>query len=70
MAKNDPTSEMGNAIGAAEPARDGGTAASGLRPQLAYTDLREWIEEARKLGEIREVGGLTWQNAARRAVSR
>ena len=29
--------------------------------ELAYTDLREWIEEARKLGEVREVKGLNWQ---------
>ncbi len=28
---------------------------------LAYTDLREWIEEARKLGEVREASGLSWQ---------
>jgi len=64
MAKDDlNSSAMGNAIGAAEPGRAGGAAAaSGLRPQIAYTDLREWIEEARKLGEIREVGGLTWQH--------
>ncbi len=64
MAKDDlNSSAMGNAIGAAEPGRAGGaSAASGLRPQIAYTDLREWIEEARKLGEIREVGGLTWQH--------
>ncbi len=61
MAKSDPTPGMGNAIGGAEPARAGATAAE-LRPQIAYTDLREWIEEARKLGEIREVAGLTWQN--------
>ena len=55
MAKDDlNSSAMGNAIGAAEPGRAGGAAAaSGLRPQIAYTDLREWIEEARKLGEIR-----------------
>src|ERR1700720_2906465 len=63
MAKDDPkSSEMGNAIGDAETARAGGASISDLRPQVAYTDLREWIEEARKLGEIREVGGLTWQN--------
>jgi hypothetical protein len=36
MANDDPTSEMGNAIGTAEPARAGGTAASDLRPQIAY----------------------------------
>jgi 4-hydroxy-3-polyprenylbenzoate decarboxylase len=64
MAKDDVNSSaMGNAIGAAEAGRAGGAAAaSGLRPQIAYTDLREWIEEARRLGEVREVGGLTWQH--------
>src|SRR5258708_27877068 len=63
MAKDDPNSSgMGNAIGGAETVRAGGAADSGLRPQIAYTDLREWIEEARKLGEIREVRGLTWQS--------
>src|ERR1700730_4320815 len=62
MAKDDPkSSEMGNAIDNAQAARAGGTSVSDLRPQVAYTDLREWIEEARKLGEIREVKGLTWQ---------
>jgi UbiD family decarboxylase len=35
--------------------------AEGLRPNIAYSDLREWIEEARSLGEIREVKGLNWQ---------
>src|ERR1700704_4261326 len=30
-------------------------------PHVGYTDLREWIEEARKLGEVREVKGLSWQ---------
>ena len=24
--------------------------------------MREWIEEARKLGEVREASGLTWQD--------
>ena len=32
-----------------------------IKAELAYTDLREWIEEARKLGEVREVNGLNWQ---------
>jgi UbiD family decarboxylase len=36
-------------------------AASNRAPQLAYDDLRKWIEEARKLGEIKEVKGLSWQ---------
>src|SRR5258708_20055863 len=56
MAGSDPKSDqMGNVIGA------GGVAGSDTKPQLAYTDLREWIAEARKLGEIREVKGLSWQ---------
>src|SRR5215510_14610271 len=62
MARDDLASQMGNAIGDAQAARAGATPVSDLRPRLAYTDLREWIEEARKLGEIREVKGLTWQS--------
>src|SRR5271163_2653538 len=63
MPKDDPNSSgTGTAVGGAETARGGSAAASGPVPQIAYTDLREWIEEARKLGEIREVRGLTWQS--------
>jgi len=36
-------------------------AGSNIAPHLAYHDLRQWIEEARKLGEIKEVQGLSWQ---------
>src|SRR5262249_61914946 len=54
-AESSKSDGMGNAIGGA------GGAVSDLRPQVAYTDLREWIEEARKLGEIREVKGLSWE---------
>ncbi|MCC6887337.1 MAG: UbiD family decarboxylase [Hyphomicrobiales bacterium] len=36
-----------------------GTSVSAL---IAYTDLREWIEEARKLGEIRQIKGLSWES--------
>src|SRR5205814_5569773 len=38
-----------------------GETAAGATPQVAYTDLREWIEAARKLGEVRELKGLSWQ---------
>jgi len=31
-------------------------------PRIPYGDLREWIEEAHKLGEIREAKGLSWQH--------
>ncbi len=34
---------------------------SNVTPNVTYTDLREWIEEARKLGEVRDVNGLNWQ---------
>ncbi len=32
-----------------------------IAPHFAYTDLREWIEQARALGEIREVKGANWE---------
>jgi hypothetical protein len=38
-----------------------GAMAGGIRSDLRYRDLREWIEEARALGEIREVKGMSWQ---------
>ena len=57
MAKQDQQPEyMSNVIGT-----PGGAAAEDRTPHVAYTDLREWIEEARRLGEIREVKGLSWQ---------
>ena len=43
-----------NPIGAA-------TAAADTQPQLAYDDLRQWLDEARRLGEVKDVSGLNWQ---------
>ncbi len=51
---------MSNPIGGERRGADGGPG-SNIEPRLAYRDLREWIEEARKLGELREVKGLSWQ---------
>ncbi|MFM1814997.1 MAG: UbiD-like subunit of potential (de) carboxylase, partial [Pseudomonadota bacterium] len=34
---------------------------SNIRPHIGYRDLRDWIAEADKLGEIREVSGLSWE---------
>jgi hypothetical protein len=34
---------------------------SNAAPHLTYHDLRNWIEEARKLVAIKEVKGLSWQ---------
>src|SRR5262249_17201168 len=44
----------------------GGNAASSrigsnTAPHLAYHDLRKWLEEAEKLGEVKKVKGLSWQ---------
>ncbi len=33
----------------------------GQRPQFPYRDLREWITQADRLGEIRVVPGASWQ---------
>jgi hypothetical protein len=46
-------------VGAAK-ARDN-AARCNVAPLLAYDDLRQWLEEAHKLGEVREMSGLTWQ---------
>src|SRR5881275_1445445 len=34
---------------------------SNVKPRLAYDDLRQWLEQARKLGEVKDVSGLSWQ---------
>ena len=47
------------AIGAAKTADAAG--GSNLEPRLCYDDLRQWLEEARKLGEVKVLSGLTWQ---------
>src|SRR6266851_437307 len=54
----DKSDHMGNIIGQADGA---GKPGADAEPHIAYTDLREWIAEARKLGEIREAKGLSWQ---------
>src|SRR5450631_4416627 len=51
---------MSNPIGASAAAA-GAAARSNVDPHLAYDDLRQWIEEARKLGEIKQVQNLSWQ---------
>ena len=37
-------------------------AGSNTAPFLPYHDLRQWLEEAKKLGEVKEVGGLSYQH--------
>ncbi|MGH7248330.1 MAG: hypothetical protein ACREH9_09515, partial [Pseudomonadota bacterium] len=36
-------------------------AGSNTAPYLPYHDLRQWLEEAKKLGEVREVAGLSYE---------
>src|SRR5229473_2939923 len=53
-----PADPMSTAIGA--PVANA-TARSNLEPRLCYDDLRQWLEEARKLGEVKELSGLSYQ---------
>jgi len=32
-----------------------------MKPKFLYEDIRGWIEEARKLGEVKDVKGATWE---------
>ena len=34
---------------------------SKIQPHIAFTDLREWMSEAEKLGELKTVLGASWQ---------
>src|SRR5947209_14658807 len=34
---------------------------SNVAPHIAYDDLREWLVEAERLGEVRTVRGASWQ---------
>ena len=36
-------------------------ARSNVAPRIPYDDLRQWLEEARRLGEVKDVSGLNWQ---------
>ncbi len=70
-AKGQPIDSMGNPIGSsnAKPAKKSSakskaaaaptssSSVADLTPHLPYTDLREWIAEAEKMGEVREVSG-------------
>ena len=59
---------MSNPIGSVTPGTEdprvavaGSNGADGSRPSFAYTDLREWIAQAEKLGEVKIVSGASWQ---------
>jgi 4-hydroxy-3-polyprenylbenzoate decarboxylase len=38
-----------------------GKSRANSKPHIAYDDLREWIAQAEKLGEVRTVRGASWQ---------
>src|SRR3984893_19570108 len=51
---------MSNPIGATS-VPSGAIPRWNVDPRIAYDDLRQGIDEARKLGEIKEVQNLSWQ---------
>jgi UbiD family decarboxylase len=53
----DPMSTALGAGGAAPRAASG----SNTAPHLAYHDMRQWLAEAQRLGEVKIVKGLSWQ---------
>jgi UbiD family decarboxylase len=62
------TDLMSNPLGAAaagtedpRPVVSRGKAVEDLAPNFAYADLREWIDQAEKLVEVRRVSGASWQ---------
>src|SRR5258706_14063269 len=36
-------------------------AGSNAAPHLAYHDLRQWLDEAQRVGEVKTVKGLSWE---------
>lgn len=52
---------VGTAAPGAKESRGGAGPLAGIKVELPYTDLREWIAEAEKLGEIRVVSGASWE---------
>ena len=51
---------MSSPIGTPTALADG-AARSNVAPRLPYDDLRQWLDEARRLGEVKDVSGLSWQ---------
>src|SRR5439155_13623374 len=58
MAKQDAQPD-----GMATPLGGGASAGIGSNtaPHLAYHDLRQWLDAAQQLGEVKAVRGLSWQ---------
>src|SRR2546426_11302940 len=56
-AQPDPMSTPIGAVGKTADA----SARSNVAPRLPYDDLRQWLDEARNLGEVKDVSGLSWQ---------
>ncbi len=55
---------MGTPMGVAGPP----SASPRVEARIPYEDLREWIEQAEELGEIRHVRGATWEEEIGRAA--
>jgi UbiD family decarboxylase len=59
--QNGKTGPVADPKGEPMPVPSGGPPGSNTAPFLPYHDLRQWLDEAHKLGEVREVGGLSYQ---------
>ncbi|HXP30413.1 MAG TPA: UbiD family decarboxylase [Stellaceae bacterium] len=60
MAKQQQPDAMANPIGGS--GQHGVAAPGKVTPKIPYGDLRGWLDEATKLGEVRTVKGLSWQD--------
>src|SRR5882724_9656632 len=62
MAKQDAQPDgMSTPLGGGDSGGGIAGVGSNTAPHLAYHDLRKWLEEAQKLGEVKTVKGLSWQ---------
>ena len=59
MADDMGAEDMGNVVG--KVAGDGAAQRIENELRIPYTDLREWLEEAEKLGEVKHVQGASWE---------
>jgi UbiD family decarboxylase len=55
------SSPLGSAAATATNGSERASSPAEIKPHFAYHDLRTWIEQADKLGEVRVVKGATWQ---------
>jgi 4-hydroxy-3-polyprenylbenzoate decarboxylase len=60
MAKQDPD-PMSTPLGGGAAKAEALMVKSNADPRIPYHDLRQWLEEAKRLGEVKEVRGLSYE---------